>query len=463
MMASMSARDSLPAEGLHPGRPPRPRAIAGPHPTTVLIRLSLLLGATAGFSLGLVLLGAVVLGRASVVPWAALAQVHGQVQAIGFVALFILGTAAQLLPGFLACPLTRPGRVTLGGGLVAGAVVVRAVAQPLWPGPARVALLWASAAGEVVGFALCLAVYAELARQTIQPLDRWRELAAAGFGFLVVSLIVNTAAIAWLAGGAPVVPGMLDAALVQLQLAGFVVFLVFGVSRKILPRFLLLRPPKDRLIGIGGIAYGSGVILVAAGWLMAPVSRPAWVASGASAVGVGLQLMGAILYLGGLRLYEPTVRPSGAPAVTDPARRWIRMAFAWLIAADLLALIPTTRAFLGGPSVGFYELTAERHALAQGFIVTIIIAYAARILPGFSAWAIQHPRVVETIIALVTAGAVVRVIGELLTAWVTPAGEAVAGVGGALGVAGFLLFATFLFRTIGRIPRPSGRASAASR
>ncbi|MBX6771505.1 MAG: hypothetical protein IRY83_07250 [Chloroflexi bacterium] len=458
----MSTRDGLPAEGLHPGRPPRARAIAGPHPTTVLIRLSLLLGATAGFSLGLVLLGAVVLGQASAVPWAALAQVHGQVQAIGFVALFILGTAAQLLPGFLACPLTRPGRVTLGGGLIAGAMVVRAVAQPLWPGPARVALLWASAAGEVVGFALCLVVYAELARQTIQPLDRWRELAAAGFGFLVVSLIVNTAAIAWLAGGAPVVPGMLDAALVQLQLAGFVVFLVFGVSRKILPRFLLLRPPNDRLISAGGIAYGSGVALVAAGWLMASVSLPDWVGSGASAVGVWLQLMGTILYLGGLRLYEPPVRPSGAPAVTDPARRWIRIAFIWLIVADLLALIPATRAFLGGPSVGFYELTAERHALAQGFIVTIIIAYASRILPGFSAWAIQHPRTVALIVALVTAGAVVRVIGELLTAWITPAGETVAGAGGALGVAGFLLFAAFLFRTIGRIPRPSGRASAAA-
>lgn len=435
----------------------RPKTAAGPHPTTVLLRLSVFLGATAGFTLGLTLLWAVALGRAADLSWPALVQAHGQVQVIGFVGLFVLGTAAQLLPGFLSRPLTHPQSIIWGGYLIGSALLVRAVAQPLDPGLARAIGLWLSALAEAGGVGLCLYSYADLVRRTIQPTDLWRHLAMIGFGFLALSVALNVVAAAILAAGRPVVPETLDAALVHLEISGFIVFLTFAVSRKILPRFLLLQTPSDGRIRLGAACYLLGVVSIAAGWLLGTLSPSAPLSIDLRIAGAWPQLIGVLLYLDGLNLYRAPVRPSGAPNVTDPARRWIRLAFAWLVIANALTALWATRALLGGPAASFFEITAERHALAQGFILTLIIAYGSRILPGYSAWAIVHPRTTESIVALVTAGAALRVVGEIVASWPASAGEAIAGVGGTLAVAGFLLFAAFLAKTVGHAPRATGK------
>lgn len=422
----------------------------GPHPTTVLLRLSMLLGATAGFTLGLVLLGAIVLGRAADLPWAALVQVHGQVQVVGFVGLFVLGTAAQLLPGFLARPLTRRSLVIRGGSLVASALLLRAVAQPLDPSLLRSAGLWLSAIAEAGGVGLCLFSYADLVRRTIQPPELWRYLAMIGFGFLALSIVLNLAATALLTTGRAVVPDPLDAALVHLELAGFVVFVVFGVSRKILPRFLLLQPPRDAWLRRGAGCYLVGVFLVSAGDLLGALPTAAPLGRDLQIAGAWPQLVGVLLFLHGLNLFRPPARPSGAPNVTDPARRWLRLAFGWLVIANGLAAFWATRAVLGGSLATFFETTATRHALAQGFVLTIIVALGSRILPSYSAWAIQRPRLIEALIGTITVGAALRVAGELATAWFGPVGETVAGAGGALGIVGFGVFAVALATTIGR-------------
>jgi uncharacterized protein involved in response to NO len=431
-------------------RAARPAPFAGAHPTTLLLRLSVLLGATAGFSLGLTLLGALALGRTADLPWAALVQVHGQVQLIGFVGLFVLGTAAQLLPGFLARPLVHRGQVQWGGTLIAVALLLRAVAQPLEPSLLRAAALWLAAGGELGGVGLCLYSYAALVRHTLQPPELWRHLALVGFACLGLSVLLNLAATAALVGGPMLVPEPLDDALVQLELNGFVGFVVLGVSRKLLPRFLLLSPPRDGWLRAGAGAYLAGVLLVSGGDLLGGL--PATVALGRGGViaGAGAQLVGVLLFVVGLNLYRSPTRPSGAPQVTEPARRWVRFAYGWLVLASLLAAGWATRALLGGSLANFFEETATRHAFAQGFVLTILIALGSRILPGYAAWAIRHPWWVEATIAAVTSGAALRVAGELATAGGVPLGETVAGGGGALGVLGFAVFAVALLSTVGR-------------
>lgn len=423
-------------------------AATGPHPTAVLIRLSVALGATAGFTLGLILLWAVALGRTASIPWASLVQVHGQVQVFGFVGLFILGTAAQLLPGFLSRPLTHRRPIVYGGSLLAIGLIARAIGQPLEPGAIRSLVLVLSALGEAVGIGLCLFSYLDLARRSIQPPDAWRTFVTIGFTFLVVSQVLNVVAVASLIGGSSVVPASLDAAIVHVELWGFVTFLAFGVSRKILPRFLLLPAPDEGRLRWGAGIYLIGVILVVVGWLLDVIAPGSGTGNVPRAVGAWPQLIGVALYVEALRLYRPATRPSGAPGVTEPARRWLRIAFGWLVIANALGAIWGTRWLMSGQLAGFFEQTAERHALAQGFIMLIIVAYSARILPGFSAWAIAHPRFVEALVALITAGAALRVAGELaVTPFGSPA-ELVAGFGGALAVVAFLGFAVAIVRTI---------------
>ena len=413
---------------------------AGGHPSQVLLRLSLSLGILAGFSLGLILLLTQETGSASVLPWTALTQIHGQIQIVGFAGLFILGTAAQLLPGFLSSPIENRTRIVTGGALVAIGLLLRATFQISEPSVLRSATLGISALGEFIGVALCLWEYGQLARRSIQPRDQWQMIVAAGFGFLLLSLVLNGVAVTTLMRGSKVVPWNLDAAIVQLELWGFIVCMVFGVSRKILPRFLLLPAPNNHGLGMGVLSYVAGVALVASGWLSLAVSLAPPIGSDLQSAGALLQMAGVVAVVWNLRLFYRPTRPSSAPAVTEPFRRWVIIAFGWLLIANALPAIWALRVSLGGIEPSFFEITAERHALAQGFLLSIIVAYGARILPGYSAWAIRHPRLSEVTFACVTIGALLRVIGELGTGSALPFAAIAAAGGGTVGTIGFLLF-----------------------
>jgi hypothetical protein len=421
----------------------------GPHPTTVLLRLSIVLSALAGFGVGLTLLVALALGRAGDLPFAALAQAHGQVQALGFVGLFILGAGAQLLPGFLATPLARRDRIVLGGYLVAAGLVARVVGQPSPPGLARDVLLWLSALGELGGVLLCLSSYAQLLRRTIQPPELWRRLALVGFALLALSLLLNLVAVDQLAAGLAVVPAPLDLALIELELWGFATLVIFAVARKVFPRFLLLPPPDDRRLALGVSAYVLGVALLVVALVIAGPGQGAEIAV---LGGELVKLVGIVVFLDGLRLYRRPVRASGAPGVTEPARRWLRLSFGWLVAAAALATIASLRGLLTGSLDPYFEMSAARHALGQGFLLTLIVGLGSRILPGFSAWAIARPRLLEGLVGAITSGAFLRVLGELGIAFGAPAGAPLAALGGTVAVIAFLVFGATLVVAVGQLP-----------
>lgn len=421
---------------------------AAPSPTVALLRLSVILSGLAGFSLGVILLFSIAVGRAAAIPFAALAQAHGQVQALGFVGLFVFGTAAQLFPSFLTTTLRRRRQIVIGGVVAALGLVARVIGQPLELGPLRDVCLAVSAAAEAGGFGLCLYGLADLPRRSVQPMDLWRRLSLAAFGCLVLALALNAVAIGALIAGREVVPVPIDSALIELELWGFGAFVAFAVGRKVLPRFLLLEMPDDRLVRVGTVGYGLGVLL-AAGAQIGQAEWPGAAASLAIAVAAWLKVGGVVEYLRGIHLYSPPTRPSSAPGVTEPARFWLRIAFAWLVLAAGLAAVWSTRGTLLGADPDYYALGAARHALGQGFYLTLIVALGARILPGFSAWAIVHPRFLGSLVAVLTLGATLRVVGEVGLATGMAGSADVASLGGALGVLGFLAFAAVLVARVG--------------
>ncbi|HEX5414730.1 MAG TPA: hypothetical protein VFZ25_03630 [Chloroflexota bacterium] len=422
-----------------------------PSPSPTILRLSVALSALAGFGVGLTLLTSIAIGSAGDLPFQALAQAHGQVQTLGFIGLFIVGTAAVLLPGFLAAPLRRQRFLLVGGWLVALGLLARISSQPLDLGLPRSGLLGLSAIGETLGFGLCLYGLADLPRRSLQPSGLWRRLLIVGVAFLALGLALNLVAVGTLVAGHALVPAALDAALVEAELWGFAGFLVFGISRKLLPHLLQLQISDDRRIRLGAVSYGSGVTLAIAAALVDPLSRSAAIpllAFGAA----GLKLLGVVLVLDGLRIFRGPARASGLPTISGPVRRWVRTAFGWLLLAAFLGALYALPTLLNGMGItvgGFFEAGAVRHAMGQGFLLTLLTALGARMLPGYSAWAIRHPRVAEVIFGLVTAGATLRVAGEIGLAQGIVGSASVAALGGGLGTAGFLTFACLLFVTVG--------------
>lgn len=411
----------------------------------LLLRLSLALATVGGFGSGLAIMAAQFWPAALAGPWLAVGQAHGQVQTLGFVALFIFGVALQLFPAFLLVPMRGAGQVGAGGSLLALGLVCRFVASWLAVSPGHTVLLWLAAGLELAGVVVVLLALARLARGSVQRRAAWLAYPAFGFASLAAALVLNLALTPSLAA-APLLARPLDEALVHLELWGFAVPICLGVSMKIFPRFLILRPPHERAFWPVLAVYGLGVYAVTAGWLatVEPALLP--LGAGLRAAGAVLQVGALAGLVGALRLFEPAARASGKPLVTNPTRRWFRLAYAaLLLAAGLGAWFAVVAAVQASDPTG-PEQTAVRHALAQGFLLPLIVGMAIRILPGYSAIMPRHPRVVEVLLDTLLVGAALRVAGELARGevWAAP----VAALGGALGTAGFLVFAATLWRNV---------------
>jgi hypothetical protein len=418
-----------------------------------LARASLLLGSLGGFSLGFLLLLPVAFRLPVELPWGTLVQVHGQVQLLGFAALFIFAVGTVLFPRFLNTPHWDAGRAELGGLLLAAGVTLRAVSQPLDPSPLRAVGLLLSSLLELSG-PLLFALAMHRGRQlSVQPFGAWHLAVGLAFGSLIAALLLNLLAMLRLAvTGQPLISLGLDEAIVLLELRGFVVGVGLAVALKIFPQFLILRPPWAAAFAWVLPGYGLGTFLAALGWLLFEVWPTERVlASSIRATGDFLSLLALVGFVAALRLYEPPARESGMPHVTNPARLWFRLAYAWLLGSMLLHTVFSLREGLDGPVASFTELSAARHALTMGFLIVLLVGMAARILPGYSGWALQHPHYINTAIGLLLFGALLRVGGELSGGYSGIFGP-ITGAGGTFGTIGFLLFAASLWPALGSLP-----------
>jgi hypothetical protein len=263
-------------------------------------------------------------------------------------------------------------------------------------------------------------------------------------GSLLLSLLLNLLVAINLARGGLVVPAAHDEALLHLQLWGFASSMVLTVSGRVYPRFLLLQPTRERLLRWALVLWALGTFGVPLVWFA--LQGEPWL----RLVAAALQLGGAFGFVLGLRLYEPPLRPSGMPHVTDPTRLWARIAYGFLLAGAAIEVGIAVVDGLGRPST-LTELSAARHAVAQGFLLPVMVYMAARILPGYSGAMLHRGRQLGVLIWALFIGAALRAGGELVGGY-SPGWGAIAALGGVLAAVVFLHFAIGLWRSTSRAP-----------
>src|SRR5215203_3459536 len=311
-------------------KPGGPLSAALDKPYSLLMSLSLALALSGGFGLGLYLLLSIAFKLSLPASTPALIQVHGQVQALGFVMMFIMAVGVQIIPRFHSSSLDRPRLVSLGGLMLGAGIVLRALSQPFSPSLPRNTGLILEALLTLIGALLVVYAFSRVIRHSVQPGPRGRRaiLPATMGSSLLLALVLNAVASIRLAiNGSFIVPLYLDEALLHLELWGFATTMVFAVAGNIYPRFLLLRPARERALVPALVFWAVGSLGTPLAWLLTdqqPVLR---------VITATAQLAGAVGYLYALRLYERPERTSTAPHVTDPTRAWARMAFGFLIVA----------------------------------------------------------------------------------------------------------------------------------
>ncbi|MSQ15435.1 MAG: hypothetical protein EXR50_06185, partial [Dehalococcoidia bacterium] len=375
-----------------------PKRATGPlkylfSPYTLVMRLSLGLGLFGGFGLGLYLLLSLAFRLPINASLPVLMQIHGQVQVLGFVALFIIAVAGRLMPSFHATALYRPEFTAIGALFLAVGVVLRALAQLAPMSSGRGAVLVLSSLLELAGALLAAYSFAMTARAARGGKIRARAI------FLILTLassvtgalLLNIAAAVELARGGMVVSQSLNEALSHWQLWGFEATAIIAVGRLLFPRFLFLRPTIDRLIGPALFFWGLGSLGVPLAWLLAPGSPVARVPGNLS------QLIGGVLYVLALRLYDRPLQESGRPHITNPTRTWVRVTFGFLIAAAACNLaISVSSAFVG--PITMTAGSAARHLLTQGFILPFMVFMGARLLPWYASLMVERRRLLASMI-----------------------------------------------------------------
>jgi uncharacterized protein involved in response to NO len=384
-----------------------------------------------------------------------LLQVHGLWQLFGWVGLFVVGVAYHILPRLTGVPLPSYRLASWSFVMLFLGTVLRA-AQALGAGDLRSALLIGGAVLEAGGCAVFGWSLARILASRFDRIDPYQFYLALGTGWLGIAVLLNLAHAGYLAAtGAAVVPAWLNLPYLTVFLLGFVGFWILGVSLRTLPVFMGLRSRPQAAVLVS--------VPLTMSLLLLSVGEASYLAGGDGAARLSFGAGGAAtaVFLG-IFIWALGIlgRPTGErePGVDRGYEKFLRVGYAWLgISAAMLFVFSLL--VLAGRDMDHALVGAYRHALTVGFITTVMVGMASRIVPVFRGVPLHSPLLREWTFRLLVTGNVVRVLFQSLSAGGNPAWLRVASLSGILEMAALVLFAWNLWRTM-NAPTPEETAAA---
>lgn len=390
---------------------------------------------------------------------------HGHAQIFGWVGLFVMGFAYQAFPRFKHTSLRFPALAWLSFALMVGGVVARAVLEPLADGfDAVAAAAVAATAVEVVAVGLFVVVIAATWRASGKPLATYDAYVAAALFWFLAQAVCEAVYVAatFRAGPGELVPlvATWQGALRDLQIHGFATLMILGVSQRLLPAVYGFPAPSGRLSRACLVLLNLAVVGEAAGLVLMRLSSPAWAA---------LWYGSVLVFAGCVAALVRDWRVFGRAAEADRSLKFVRAAYAWLLASLLMlvalpayqfAVLPAIRPDGAAAKLGFSHAYygATRHAITVGFVSLMIVGVASKVVPTLRG---ADPRALPRLwvpFALLNAGCALRVVGQTATDWadwVFP----LAGVSGVLEVTGLAVWGAHL---AGLMLRQPGWAEASA-
>jgi hypothetical protein len=382
---SSGGQDAIPLAPVE--RSPVPQVAEPPYQIFVLSSLAAALG--AGFVLATLVPLSVVLDWGWGRHYTSLIQAHGQVQLLGWLGLFIMGMAYRLLPRFSGRPLAFPVLVWASWATLSASLIVRLAAQPAgadaWQ---RSALVCSGVLGFVAAAAFALVIFATVAHPGSRAGATAYFFVAGALAFFVQAGI-GLALLALAAQrGEDAVRPIEAAALLHLQLYGFVAMFLLGVASRAVPTFSGLPRPELQAKALAlGLTAVVAVYVVAALWIAAGTRNTLlFRLEAASFAGLGSLFLAAGWLVGIFRTAANRLRPASQQHVW-----FIRTAFGWLVIAGGLSAYYGVRAAFDGVPVSYDGIDAVRHSVGVGVASTMILGMGMLVLPEFAIRRMRHP------------------------------------------------------------------------
>jgi uncharacterized protein involved in response to NO len=391
---------------------------------------------TFGTAWGVSILTEAAVAHSFKAPSYAQTQAHGHAQVFGWIGLLIMGVAYYMLPKLKRVVLPRPGLAEVSFWLMAVGIIARAVSQPLAMTESWRTLNVVSGVLELAAvglFAVVMLAIRSRSPDRKSPLDHYVGVAV--FWLLVACVINLFGLLGMYAAGATIFPEPWNLRRLHVEVFGFITVMILGVGTRLFPKFLGLEPPQSRPLVAALALLSAGVVLRVLG--VAPVLASV------------LQLAAVASYVLALNVFGRPSRTLHAPDAAARLHKWIRVGFFWLIVAGALMAFADVYAGITGGSAPREVVGAYRHAVTVGFITTIAVGVALRIVPLFHGAPLYSLRLEQVAFWLLLVGNLCRVVFQIATLTRHPVFYAITGMSGylelaALGFFGYNVIRTFL-------------------
>jgi hypothetical protein len=374
---------------------------------------------------------------------------HGHAQIYGWMGLFIMGFGYHVLPRFWRGALAAPRLAPVVLGLVAAGIIVRTLGMTtLGDWPAAIPLALVGCVLEVAAVTIFAAQMVLTCRRGKTPFRPESGFLMGAMGwFLLMSLLdtVHT----YTTMHATTRDELLwyiatyQAPLRDLQIHGLALFMILGISSRMIPAF-----------------YGRPVTSPRRGWWAVGLLTAAVIGEVSIFVAyrwTGLHVIAAFLMLPWLTLCAGVLlqvwpwKLWQAPRRPDRSDKFIRIAYAWLaLSLTMLLMLPVYQAAVGiAFSHAYYG--AIRHAVTVGFVSLMILGMSARFVPPIRGIATSGLSQLWGPFFLVNIGCLLRVSMQTLTDWYSPV-YAVIGISALFEIAGLIWWAFDLLGAMWGVP-----------
>ncbi|HEY7156603.1 MAG TPA: DUF1858 domain-containing protein [Gemmataceae bacterium] len=378
---------------------------------------------------------------------------HGHAQIFGWVGLFVMGFAYQAFPRFKHTTLAYPNLAFLSFGLMLAGVVGRSLLEPLagamaWAGPAAIA----ASILEVIAIALFIGILAATWCAAGKPLAFYDYYILSSLAWFFMQAIYETVYLAATleASGREELIGLVatwQGALRDVQIHGFALLMILGVSQRIFHHFYGLPAPNRRLSLAALVCLNGAILAEVLGLILH---------SGGGFIWIVVWYASVLVLAGTVAVLVWNWHIFGAADEPDRTLKFLRAAYIWLLVSlALLVLLPVHQRVLipwlaSGSEAAQLHFShayfgAIRHAITVGFISLMIVGVAARVVPTLNG---VDPRKLSKLwvpFVLLNAGCALRVIGQTLTDFI-PAAFPVTGISGVLEVLGLTWWGIHLWR-----------------
>src|SRR5579884_381050 len=253
---------------------------------------------------------------------------HGHAQIFGWVGLFVMGFAYQAFPRFKHTTLSHPKLALASLVLMLAGILGRSVLEPLadalaWAGPAAVA----ASTLEIAAIVLFVGILAATWRASGKRLAFYDSYIVCSLAWFLVQAVYESVYLAATlnAGGREELIALVatwQGALRDVQIHGFALLMILGVSQRLFHHFYGLPAPSQRLSRIALVFLNAAILGEVIGLVMHRLGGPAW---------IGLWYASVLVLAGTVATLVWNWRIFTSSAEPDRTLKFLRAAYVWLL------------------------------------------------------------------------------------------------------------------------------------